>query len=63
MQLVSIPQVPIVPECVLILLRRLKLKQFQKFDSAVAALNEAAALTEGKVSDRDALLCMPRTDN
>ncbi|QIW97650.1 hypothetical protein AMS68_003168 [Peltaster fructicola] len=27
-----------------------KLKQFQKFDSATSALNEAAALTEGKVS-------------
>ncbi|KAL1306258.1 hypothetical protein AAFC00_004347 [Neodothiora populina] len=28
----------------------LKLKQFQKFDSAAAALNEAAALTDGKVT-------------
>ncbi|KAK5149047.1 Nucleolar protein 58 [Oleoguttula sp. CCFEE 6159] len=28
----------------------LKLKQFQKFDSAATALNEAAALTEGKVT-------------
>ncbi|KAF1349575.1 hypothetical protein BDV97DRAFT_351945 [Delphinella strobiligena] len=28
----------------------LKLKKFQKFDSAAAALNEAAALTEGKVT-------------
>ncbi|KAF1941115.1 Nop domain-containing protein [Clathrospora elynae] len=28
----------------------LKLKRFQKFDSAVTALNEAAALTDGKVS-------------
>jgi nucleolar protein 58 len=29
---------------------RLKLKQFQKFDSAAAALEEAAALTDGKVT-------------
>lgn len=29
---------------------RLKLKKFEKFDSAAAALNEAAALTDGKVS-------------
>jgi nucleolar protein 58 len=28
----------------------LKLKKFQKFDSAVVALEEAAALTDGKVS-------------
>lgn len=28
----------------------LKLKKFTKFDSAVTALNEAAALTDGKVS-------------
>ncbi|KAH0036623.1 hypothetical protein KCU84_g7624, partial [Aureobasidium melanogenum] len=28
----------------------LKLKQFQKFDSAAAALEEAAALTDGKVT-------------
>lgn len=28
----------------------LKLKRFQKFENAVTALNEAAALTEGKVS-------------
>lgn len=28
----------------------LKLKKFQKFENAVSALNEAAALTDGKVS-------------
>lgn len=28
----------------------LKLKRFQKFENAVTALNEAAALTDGKVS-------------
>jgi nucleolar protein 58 len=28
----------------------LKLKKFQKFENAVTALNEAAALTDGKVS-------------
>jgi hypothetical protein len=28
----------------------LKLKRFQKFENAVSALNEAAALTDGKVS-------------
>ena len=31
----------------------LKLKQFRKFDSASVALEEAAALTEGKVCTRD----------
>lgn len=35
----------------------LKLKQFRKFESASSALEEAAALTEGKVSaDEDALV-------
>ncbi|CAC9884947.1 unnamed protein product [Aureobasidium pullulans] len=32
------------------LLKRTDLKQFQKFDSAAAALEEAAALTDGKVT-------------
>lgn len=33
----------------------LKLKQFHKFDSAASALNEAAALTDGKVGGRTVL--------
>lgn len=35
---------------------RIKLKQFQKFESAAAALEEAAALTEGKVTPKLASL-------
>lgn len=33
-------------------MRRLKLKNFQKFDSAATALEEVASLVEGKVSPR-----------
>lgn len=33
----------------------LKLKQFKKFESASSALEEAAALTDGKVHTRDVL--------
>jgi nucleolar protein 58 len=38
------------PKDVSSLVDSLKLKKFQKFENAVTALNEAAALTDGKVS-------------
>lgn len=37
-------------------MHRLKLKNFQKFDSAATALEEVAALVEGKVTPRLASL-------
>ena len=37
-------------------MHRLKLKQFQKFDSATSALEEVAALVEGKVTPKLASL-------
>jgi len=37
---------------ILLTLQRLKLKNFQKFDSAATALEEVAAVVEGKVTPR-----------
>lgn len=43
-------------ECTNVVFPRLKLKSFQKFESATAALEEVASLVEGKVTPRLASL-------